>query len=121
MTSSSRVEQEVELQGSSWDGAFLVTLTICASNQAPMFVSRASTYSLTCEEKENALIQPREGTLLSTDKDLFWFLVPAASGLDRKPKRTQWAFSCSAVSQALWPFGAWSLSNVRAILDTVGC
>lgn len=54
MTSPSGAEQEVELQGSSWAGALLVTLTTCASNHAPMLVSRASTYSLTCEERERS-------------------------------------------------------------------
>lgn len=52
MTSSSGAALEVELQGSSWDGAFLVTRTTRASNHAPMFVSRASTYSLTCEDNK---------------------------------------------------------------------
>lgn len=47
MTSSSSVELELELelQGLSWATVFFVTLMTWASNHAPMFVSRASTYS----------------------------------------------------------------------------
>lgn len=101
------MEQEAELQGSSWDGAFLVTLTTCASNQAPMFVSRASTYSLTCEEKGNSLIRPQEGNLIgSTDKGLVWFLA-----LDARPGMQTQMPATGFSAAGLWTFGSLSVRD----------
>lgn len=98
MTSPSGAEQEAELQGSSWAGALLVTLTTCASNHAPMLVSRASTYSLTCEERGNS--HPARGT----DEGPLPVHEPAPGAWDGLP------------AAALWTAGA--RSSCRAVLGT---